>query len=207
MAQSLKQNISRLLALLVSSAGLLVMAGWVFDAPVLQSLSPAWISMKFDTALSFFLGGITLYYISMAREGRIDKAQIVLSITSLTILLLMGTLFISTLLGINTMLENIFVYDTSPSSNTVFPGRPSMPTMINFILLAVAGILAILNNEKNSLKFKFIGGAIGLIGAAALAGYLIKQPALYYFIPERNSAMACHTAGLFVLLGLGLQCL
>ena len=54
--------------------------------------------MKFDSAVCFLLSGITLYFIVMAIEGEFDKAQVVLSITSLIIILLMGILFFSAFL-------------------------------------------------------------------------------------------------------------
>ena len=57
--------------------------------------------MKFDTAIAFVLSGITLYFIVRAVEGEFDKAQVVLSITSLIIILLMGILFFSAILGYN----------------------------------------------------------------------------------------------------------
>jgi hypothetical protein len=41
----------------------------------------------------------------------------------------------------------------------------------------------------------------------AVAGYIINAPVLYYYVEGLNSALAFHTAGLFVLLGTGLLCL
>jgi nitric oxide reductase large subunit len=52
-----------------------------------------------------------------------------------------------------------------------------------------------------------IGLIVGVIGALAVVGYIINAPLFYYFIAGVNSAMAFHTAILFVLLGMGLLCL
>jgi nitric oxide reductase large subunit len=79
--------------------------------------------------------------------------------------------------------------------------------MLNFILVASSGILTILNLEKLKSKLRIIGLAVGSIGAIAVVGYILNAPLFYYFIEGINSAMAFHTAILFVLLGAGLSCL
>jgi len=200
-------KIARGLSLIVIIAGVMVITGWIFDIGILKSISPAWVSMKFDTAIAFVLSGITLYFIARAVEGEFDKAQVVLSITSFIIILLMGTLFFSAVLGIHTGAEDLFIKDTTAHEKTVVPGRPSLPTMFNFILIASAGILTTLNPHNLKLKLKIIGGIVGLIGALAVAGYIFNVPLLYYYIEGVNSAIACHTAALFVVLGIGFICL
>lgn len=201
------KNIVKVLSIVVAISGAVVMAGWVFDIRILKSISPDWISMKFGTAIAFVASGITLYFIARAKEGAFDQAQVVLFVTSLTIILLMGTLFFSTLFGIHTGAEDLFVKELNLSEKTIVPGRPSLPTMVNFILIALAGILTTLNLKKLQPKLKIIGLAVGMTGAAAIAGYIINAPLLYYFIEGVNSAMALHTAILFVLIGAGLACL
>jgi hypothetical protein len=195
------------LALIVIAAGLAVMAGWIFDIAFLKCLSPAWVSMKFTTAIAFVMSGVTLYCIVRAREGEFDRAQVVLFITSLTIMLLMGTLFFSALLNMRTGLEDLFVKEAAGMTKTVVPGRPSVPTMFNFILMAVAGMLTMVNIKKLRFALRTIGLVIGSIGLLAVAGYIINAPVLYYYVEGLNSALAFHTAGLFVLLGTGLLCL
>jgi hypothetical protein len=202
-----KRKIAKVLSAVVIIASIMVIIGWIFDISILKSIFPAWVSMKFDTAITFLLSGITLYFIIRAVEGEVDKAPVALSITTLIIILLMGILFFSALLGIHTGAESLFIQEASGAVKTVTPGRPSLPTMLNFILIALAGILTMLNPEKVPLRLKIIGYVVGMIGALAIVGYIINAPLLYYFIEGRNSAMACHTAILFVLFGTGLLCL
>lgn len=202
-----KRKIAKVLSLVVTAGGILVIIGWIFDIGVLKSIIPAWVSMKFDTALSFILSGITLYFIARAVEGEFDKAQVVLSITSLIIILLMGLLLFSEILKINTGLEQLFVKDSVSSPMTVVPGRPSMLTMLNFVLIALAGILTTLSPHKSLSGLKFIGLIVAAIGAVAVIGYIINNPHMYYYVAGINSAIAFHTAVLFILLGFGLICL
>jgi hypothetical protein len=202
-----KRRAAKALSLAVIFGGGMVITGWIFDVGVLKSISPAWISMKLATAISFVLSGIILYFIVRAMEGEFDKAQVALSITSLIIVLLMGILFFSALLKIHTGVEDLFVKEPAGTIKTVTPGRPSVPTMLNFILIASAGILTMLNPDKLPSKLRIIGLIVVSIGALAVVGYSINAPMLYYFIEGINSALAFHTAILFVLLGVGLLCL
>ncbi|HBC85539.1 MAG TPA: hypothetical protein DCZ94_01155 [Lentisphaeria bacterium] len=139
-------------------------------------------------------------------EGEFDKAQVVISITSLVIVLLMGILFFSSVFGVRTGAEHLFISEAPGSIKTVMPGRPSIPTMFNFLLIAAAGILTILQLKKLKLSLLVIGLVVGVIGASAVLGYFINAPSLYYYIEGVNSAMALHTAALFVLLGMGMIC-
>jgi hypothetical protein len=202
-----KRKIAKILSLIVSLAGIMVIIGWISDISILKSISPAWISMKFDTAITFILSGITLYFIVRAQEGEFDKAQVALSVTSLIIVLIMGTLFFSAVLKIHTGAEDLFIKEAPGTAKTLIPGRPSVPTMLNFILIALAGILTTLNPRRLQPKLAIIGLIVAAIGALAIVGYVIAAPLLYYYIEGINSAIAFHTAVLFVLLGTGLLCL
>jgi len=195
------------LSLAVIIAGVGVIIGWVFNIGILKSISPAWVSMKFDTAIAFVLSGITLYFIARAVEGGFDTAQVVLSITSLLVILFMGTLLLSAVFNIRTGAEELFVKDIATNAKTTVPGQPSIPTMLNFILIAAAGILTTLNPHNLRWKLKIIGAAVGLIGLTAVIGYCANIPHLYYFIEGVNSAIALHTAALFIVLGIGFLCL
>jgi hypothetical protein len=207
MTTETKKKTAKALSLVVTIAGILVIIGWIFDIGILKSISSAWISMKFDTAVAFVLSGVALYFIARAVEGEFDKAQVVLSITSLIIILLMGTLFFSAIFGVNTGAEELFIKDNATNNKTIVPGQPSLPTMFSFVLIASAGILTTLNPGNLRLKLKIIGAIVGLIGSLAVVGYIFNVPLLYYYIEEVNSAMACNTAALFIVLGIGFICL
>ena len=194
------------ISLFVTVAGLAVMAGWIFDIGALKSISPAWISMKFSTAIAFVASGVTLYFLARAREGEFEKAQMALSITSLIISLIMGLLFFSDIFGVKTGIEDLFIKDTDRVQSVV-PGMPSAPTMINFMLVALAAITTLLNSANLVEKLRIIGIIIGTIGALSVAGYIFNAPLLYYYIEGINSAMALHTSLLFILFGVGLACL
>jgi len=199
-----KQTVAKILASTVMITGVVVMFGWVADIPILTSILPQWVTMKFTTALSFFLSGIVLYFIAISLHGRRDLAQIVLPVATLLILLLMATLLASVFLSVKTGVEDLFVKEAAGAVKTTVPGRPSAGTMISFIMVAISGIF-VMFRPKNIGKILFwFGVIVGSLGAFGVLGYIISVPLLYYTLEGWSTAMALHTAILFTLLGLGL---
>ncbi|MFA7158069.1 MAG: hypothetical protein WC299_02110 [Kiritimatiellia bacterium] len=202
-----KTKIAKLLALAIFLSGFAIITAWLFKAADLMAVFSWWIPMKFDTAIGFMLCGIILYFIARSIGGDFDVAQVALAITTLTMIMLMGTLFFSDLLEIHTGLEELFVKDNNHSGDYTIPGRPPLMTVVNFILIAAAGIMNMFNIAKLRLIMKLIGLAVAAIGTLALAGHCFNAPALYFAMGGLSSAMAVNSAVLFVLSGMGLICL
>jgi len=200
-----KIKIAKLLSIIVGLCGIIVILGWIFDIGILKGIMPGWITMKFSTAFCFLLSGITIYLIARSQERSSHIGQIILSITSSIILLIMGTFLASSFLGTKLGLDEAFIRDIQAASvKNWIPGRPSIATMIEFVLIAIAGILAILNLENLKIKLLYLGWSIFLIGGLAFFGYLIRVPLLYYDIKRYTNPMAFHTSILFVLRGISL---
>lgn len=189
---------------LVVFISILVMIGWQFDIDAFKNILPYWVTMKVSTAFAFFLSGITLFFVAKATEKDITYAEVVLPGTTLALLLLMATLLMSNIFGIDTGIEEVFVKESAGAVNTTIPGRPSVGTMINFILIALSGIITLYKPQQLKLILFIIGWIVVVSGSLALIGYIINVPLLYYRVEAWSSAMAIHTACLFILLGAGL---
>lgn len=198
------KTIARILAGIVTLGGLVVMFGWFSNIPILTSILPQWVTMKFITAFSFFLSGLTLSFIIEISEGRRALSKIVIPITSFLILILMATLLISVSTGVRSGIEELFVKEAANAVKTTTLGMPSVGTMISFILMAIAGILSMFNFNKIKNYLKTTGIAIGIFAILAILGYMINVPLLYYTVEGLSTAMAFHTALFFLLLGIGL---
>lgn len=196
-----KRIISLVLAWIVLLASLAVMVGWVFDISALKSILPGWVSMKFITAVSFFFSAIVLMLLAKKEKG--EGSNFFVLIISFALLLLMVTFFVSFFVGVSTGIEKLFVQEQAGTVRTTVPGVPAVPTMICFVLIAIAGLLFSLNPEKPRGIFT-LGVLIGLIGLVAIIGYLVGVPLMYYSFPG-YTAMAFPTAGLFVLIGISLM--
>ena len=197
------QKITKILSVVVILIGTMVMVGWFLSIPILTSILPQWVTMKFSTALSFFLSGVILYFIGETQRGKVEWAQVALPIASLIILLLMATLLVSVLIGVRTGIEDLFVQEAEAAVKTTTPGRPSSGTMMGFILVAIAGVLTMFNLRNLRKYLVGIGSVVAIIGSVAIMGYIIDLPVLFYTISGVSTAMAFHTAILFVLLGVG----
>lgn len=201
--QEILKKLPYILSVTVTAAGALVMASWIFDISVFKSILPQWVTMKFSTALCFSLSGITLYFIVEMQRGRIDLAQVVIPITTLIIFLFMATLLFSSVLQIHTGIEDLFVREPYGAAKSIVPGRPSIGTMVNFVLIAIAGILATFR-LRHLKKYLFgIGFIVWILGCVGVMGYILNRPMLYYAVEGYSTAMAFHTAILFVMLGVG----
>lgn len=196
--------IARAISFIVIFVAILVMVGWFMDIGALKSIYPTWVTMKFTTATSFLFCSIITFLISFYIRSENDFIQILLSVLSSFVLLLMATLLISNLFGIRTGLEDLFVREAPGTVNTPVPGRPSVMTMLNFVLLAFSGLVTLIYPVKLTLWLSRIGFLVFIIGLIAFVGYIINIPALYYVLPGFSSAMAIHTAMLFILLGIQL---
>ncbi len=191
------------LAIIVMLVAISVIIGWFFNIPILTSILPQWVTMKFTTALSFLMSANILYIVSKHKKEESDIAQIILLVSSTTVFLIMGILLLSILMGIRTGIEDLFVQEAEGAVKTTVPGRPSAGTMVNFILIAIAGILAMFNPANLKKYFLGFGWIISVVGVLAILGYIIDVPLFYYTLEGWSTAMAFHTAVLFTLLGIG----
>jgi len=201
------QRAIQLSSITISFVGLAVLIGWIMNIPALTSLIPNSVTMKFSTAVSFIFTGVSILIISklaIEPSGYSDLSHIVLPISMLIILLFMSTHIGSIIVSAPSGVDNLFVKEQELDPVfTTSPGRPSFPTMISFLLIATAAAGTLITSGSN-LK-KLIGGtgfAIGIIGSVALAGYALSLPMLYYSFEGLNTAMAVHSAALFVVAGL-----
>lgn len=180
------------------------MVGWIYDIQILKSILPNWVTMKFSTALCFVMSGISLFFIAGSLEKNSAAADIVLPVTSLIISLFMANLLFSVFTGVSIGIEDMFVKETGKAIKTTVPGRPSVGTMVAFLLISASGILTLLKSSLINGFLAGIGWMVSALGAVAISGYLIKMPVLYFTVTGWSTAMALHTAILFFLLGIGL---
>lgn len=197
-------KVSKGLAIFVAISGAIVMLGWIFDIAILKSILPGWVTMKFNTAVCFILSGMTLYLVAVSFESKFDMAQVFLPITVSIILFLMGGHLTAAVSGLRLRIGEVFIKEANGAVLTTLPGRPSVPTMISFILIAVAGILTMLNLPNLKPQIGFLGWVIMITGTVAVFGYLVNAPFFYFYIEGKNTAMAFHTAILFALAGISL---
>lgn len=184
--------------------GSAVMAGWLFDIPALKSVLPVWVTMKFVTALAFVLSGFLLLSIESELNGKRNVSEIALPVFTLCIGLLMSTLLFSVAFNIRTGMEDLFVRESPGAVKTTIPGRPSLATIAAFGCITCCGLAALLKAGPFRAIIRAFGAFVALSGVSGASGYLLDAPALYFSMPGLSTAMAVHTAIVFIFLGAGL---
>lgn len=191
------------LAVIVQLSGFASVWGWVFDITFLKSVLPSFVTMKLSTAISFILSGLILYFLPNLIRGKGPWPWVVMPVAVLIILLIMTTLLASSLFGISTGLEQLIIPEEEGAIKTVKPGVPSIITMADFILIAVTGLSAFFLTGRLPKVLGTAGIILIITGAVAEAGYIFGIESLYYEIKGVSTAMAVHTAFLFIILGAG----
>lgn len=199
----MENKVSKIVAVFVIISGIIVLFGWFFNITFLKSISPNWVSMKFITAVCFVLSGVILFLSARCNEKETDWEDLLLIFSIFVLILIVGELIISILFNIRTGLENLFVSEEIGAKFTVAPGRPAIVTLINFVAIAMGGLINLLKKDY-CLRVSHYGGmALMIIDSVAILGYIINVPLLYYYVVNFNTAMAFNTAVLFTVLGFG----
>ena len=180
-----------------------VMVGWVFGIDVLTRIAPGLPSMKFTTALSFLLSACLLFFLAQREEvGEVTPwGSIVIPTISLTLLLLMGTSFLSFFFNFRTGIEYFFVPDLADTGVFIPPGTPSIGTMLAFTSIATFGIIGMTDVRWRLWVYRVLAMLTGILGAVAVIGFILGIPLLYYTLDRVSSGMSLHTAILFVFVG------
>lgn len=194
---------SLLLGWLTIVVGTTVLFGWFFDVAILKSVIPGFVTMKFSTALSFLFSGIILTIASKSSKTQHLWFDIALPSVILIMALLMGTALLSSLFGFSSGIEKLFIQERPDAALTVVPGHPSIGTMVAFIFVIVMGVIAFSESRRAMRGYLYLGSFVAFLGGVALVGYGISQPVLFYSVSGISTAMAIHTAILFICLGIG----
>lgn len=182
---------------------ILVVVGWFLDITLFKSILPNWVSMKLTTAICFFFSGSVLFFAAKLQQERKKWAQFVLPAASFIIFSFMIPSLAASFMDIETGIENIFLEEPLGTIATVKPGRSSVATIANFIVIATIALLYILKPKSFVIRTVILACIVVTVGAVAVLGYIFNAPLLYYFVENTSTAMALHTAILFCLLGIG----
>ena len=188
---------ARACALAVALLGVVVLVGWGLDVAVLKCILPGWVSMKANTALGFFLAGVSLYAASRRRSAPAWRhAHGGLAATLV-------------LLGLLTVAEYAFAADigidqwlfrapggTDPN---VAPGRMALATAAGLGFTGLA--LLFMDSGRARILSQLSALVGGLVGLLAVLGYAYDVKSLYGV--GAYSSVALHTALGLMAINLG----
>ncbi len=185
------------LALMV--LGAVVLFGWLFDSPVLQSIRPDWPSMKANAALGIVLSGVALWCMrdQPSTGWALRLSQACASAAALLALLTLTQYVFDWDLGIDTLL----VVDSSPSTKALHPGRMPANAASAMLFGNVALLLLVGGVERNArlVVAGFLAILALLLGLYSGAGYVFGASAAYEW--GHITTMAVKTSLALLLLG------
>lgn len=194
--------LSLLLSIVVSTIGFIVILGWFLDITILKSISPRWISMKINTALCFFLAGISILLQNPIKWSINPSYKHKFSVSAATVIGLI-TLFnlFEYIFQFNAGIDQLlFKEDPNPFA-TLYPGRMAPGTVLCFLLLTISILFG--NYEKNKvLLFQIPVLITSIISLTGLAGYVFDAEEMFSL--GGFNTMALGTVLCFFLLSLAL---
>jgi two-component system, sporulation sensor kinase E len=175
----------------------IVLLGWIFNIPALQSIIPGIEPMRFNTALCFVLLGIAL----LLTQYQTNKYNLPFFILSLLVTIVGLITLLENLFHFNAGLDQLFVTDRGIVSRTYpFPGRMAFNAAVSFLLLGLGLLMLTAKNRLFDLLAQYFFHIVTIISAVALIGYLYGVSLFYSFLYV--SSMSTHTAFIFIVLSI-----
>jgi len=187
-------------ALFAVAVGAAVLAGWLFDVPLLKSLLPGFITMKANTALAFVLAGGSLLLLSAspAPPARTRTGQALALVVALTGALTLGEYLFGWQLGIDELLFKD--RDTTEAWKSA-AGRMAASTAAAFLLLGLA-LLAIEWEPRRGVRPAELLALLIIVSSSIAAIEYVFGHAITYPV-FRFTRMALHTFVTFIVLSAG----
>lgn len=185
---------SHYIGFVVAVISVIVLVGWIFDLEILKSIVPGLATMKVNTALLFLFSGSLLVRWSWPRQWRPIAALAVVIIAALTL----TEYAFDWQLGID---EWLVPDVASRLAGSDTPGRMSVMTAVNFLLIGVS-CLFMKRRGRYVLLGQALAATVSIFALLALVGYFYNVESLYKVSPY--SSMALHTAAAFFALGIGI---
>ena len=126
--RSILGSISGAISVFLVAVGGLVITGWIFNFPLLKSVSPDWVTMKLNTAVGFVLAGASLWCLGNELAPRRIRiaGRACAAIVTLVALLTLG----EHLLGADFGIDQMLMQQPPTIADTASPGRMSAATEI-----------------------------------------------------------------------------
>jgi PAS domain S-box-containing protein len=187
---------SSLFSIAVGLAGL---AGWIFQIEILRRVFPGLVAMKVNTAASFLLIGLALWW--MGRHDRSSPVSNWIAKAAAAIVTAVGLLsFLEFLGGWNFGIDQLFFVETAEGAiGSIRPGLMSPVTALTFMLLGLALLLLDWSVDREVSPAQSLASGAGLISLFALLDFMVQPHG-------SHAGMALQTAISQSLLSMGVVC-
>lgn len=192
------RNIILVISLLTLVCGIIVMSGWLFNLPLLQSFFTGQIAMKFNAGLCFAFLAISLLCLLSPDKLYNSSLHLIFLIIPTAIGLIT---FSQDVFGFNCGIDTLFLKDNTPINIiTPHPGRMALNASLGFTLLGVGMLINRSANVFYKTLAQYFFHLVSMLSAIAMIGFLYGVSlfqSLFYV-----TAMPLYTAILFFIVSI-----
>jgi two-component system sensor histidine kinase/response regulator len=196
--------ISRFAGPIAIAVGGLVLAGWLLQIRTLTSVLPHCRTMKPNAAFCFVVAGLSLCLLrpSSSQAGGINTKHRRLGQLSALLVAFIGFLTLGEYaLNLNLGIDERLLRDTWTDAQISPPGRMSVAAAFGFFMLGSSLFFLDRKGARDAVASQILALS-GLVAAVfACLGYVYGATGLD--VPSRDTAMAAHTAIVFIFLYVG----
>jgi len=181
---------------LVSLIGIAVTLSWYYGPNTI----PASPGMQLTTAIGFIASGALLWFVRYTQQPKKIWQKYAAAVSLYTLLVLLAGSLFPRITGYRHGVEKVLLAQGSD----LVTRMPSIGTSLGFVIIAIAGLAAIIHEQNAVTSRRTCGVLLVCLGTLATLGYVTATPLLYWHRLVGDSGMAIQTAATFMLIGLAL---
>lgn len=188
-----KGDVTKYIAVFTAAIGFVGILGWIFDIDGFKTIFPSMIPMKFNTVLSFFLLGISLFFHTN------DKFNIIIKVVFAFVSLIGFLTLVEYIYSVDLGIDEFFCKDIKNPIATSNPGRMSPATAFSLSMIGTA--LLFIRNKKMHLYVQIMLFLAFLMAFHGLSNFIFGYG--FYRSTELFSKIALITAITLIVLSIG----
>lgn len=193
-------RISQMLSLIAAGIGAAAFAGWTFGISALVRISPAWVTMKANTALALILCGAA---VAALRDEHCDSLRRRLAQLCGLIAILIGALTLfQSVAGIDLGIDQALFKESAEAAGRSIPGRMGPASSITFVLFGIAIVFFDVRTKRGTWPAQICASTAAAITFLVFLSYFYNveiPPSLAPYI-----SIALHTVVAFLLLSVAI---
>jgi PAS domain S-box-containing protein len=202
-AISTARAISKYIGIAVAVYGLIIICAWLFNIQLLKGFTSPVISLKINTALCFFLSGISLWLLQVEKPS--NRRQIWQRYAAHFCSAIIAVIAVLTLFeyatGLDLGIDQLIFGGQYGTPGAGISPRMALYTALSFLLTAIAFMIIDLHIGRNHLPSQYILTVVGLISFSVILGYIFG--AAEFYKAGSNVGMSVNTVIVFLLLFIG----
>jgi PAS domain S-box-containing protein len=189
-------DVAMVAGLLAIEVGITVLLGWLLGLDALKSLVPGLLTMKANTAITFVLMGIGLFLAARADTAGTRLAAVIPLAAGLVLVSITGSQYV---FGRDFGIDQWLFREPPGQIGTLQPNRMSPMTVISFLLIGTAIILAIHRRATRITPALLVGAAF--LGALNLLDLVFQASTPSLLAGQTQMALSTALATLGLSLG------